>query len=72
MGLGSFPGMPASEATTIRPDVEPPSPEDGTNLKRSLQIGMKGLMGDAVGNVRSPLCCVRLRLINANGRMACR
>ncbi|KAI0764721.1 hypothetical protein C8Q74DRAFT_1283552 [Fomes fomentarius] len=43
--------MPASEATTIRPDVEPPSPEDGTNLKRSLQIGMKGLMGDAVGNM---------------------
>ena len=47
-------GIPASSATTIRPDVvEPPSPEDGTNLKRSLQIDMKGLMGDAVGNVRA-------------------
>ncbi|KAI0746476.1 hypothetical protein C8Q80DRAFT_1320359 [Daedaleopsis nitida] len=45
-------GIPASAATTIRPDVvEPPSPEDGTNLKRSLQIDMKGLMGDAVGNM---------------------
>ena len=51
---GSTPlsGVPASTATTIRPDVaEPPSPEDGTNLKRSLKIGMKVLMGDAVGNV---------------------
>ncbi|TBU54508.1 hypothetical protein BD310DRAFT_935749 [Dichomitus squalens] len=52
--IGSTPlsGMPASTATTIRPDVEgPPSPEDGTNLKRSLQIDMKVLMGDAVGNM---------------------
>ncbi|EIW56116.1 uncharacterized protein TRAVEDRAFT_50605 [Trametes versicolor FP-101664 SS1] len=51
MGSHPFPGMPGSTAT-IRPDVvEPPSPEDGTNLKRSLQIDMKGLMGDAVGNM---------------------
>lgn len=61
MGSHPFPGMPGSTAT-IRPDVvEPPSPEDGTNLKRSLQIDMKGLMGDAVGNV-SPFavfCCAR-------------
>jgi hypothetical protein len=30
---------------------EPASPEDGSNLRRSLQIDMKGLVGDAVGNV---------------------
>ena len=50
---GSFLGMPASDATTIRPDVvEPASPEDGTSFKRSAQIDMRDLMGDAVGNVR--------------------
>ncbi|KAJ3562434.1 hypothetical protein NP233_g9576 [Leucocoprinus birnbaumii] len=31
--------------------VEPASPEDGSNLRRSLQIDMKGLVGDAVGNM---------------------
>lgn len=31
--------------------AEPASPEDGSNLRRSLQIDMKGLVGDAVGNV---------------------
>lgn len=31
--------------------VEPSSPEDGGNFRRSLQIDMKGLVGDAVGNV---------------------
>ncbi|KAF5346263.1 hypothetical protein D9756_011276 [Leucocoprinus leucothites] len=31
--------------------VEPSSPEDGSNLRRSLQIDMKGLVGDAVGNM---------------------
>lgn len=31
--------------------VEPSSPEDGTNLKSSLQIDMKLHMGDAVGNM---------------------
>lgn len=35
----------------------PSSPEDGSNFKRSLQIDMKGLVGDAVGNV-SPLVLV--------------
>lgn len=53
-GIGSppFPGMPASVAATIRPEmVEPSSPEDGTNLNSSLQIDMKLHMGDAVGNV---------------------
>lgn len=30
---------------------EPSSPEDGGNFRRSLQIDMKGLVGDAVGNV---------------------
>ena len=29
----------------------PSSPEDGGNFKRGLQIDMKGLVGDAVGNV---------------------
>lgn len=31
--------------------AEPSSPEDGGNFRRSLQIDMKGLVGDAVGNV---------------------
>jgi len=31
--------------------VEPPSPENGFNFRQSLQIDMKGLVGDAVGNV---------------------
>jgi hypothetical protein len=31
----------------------PTSPEDGGNFRRSLQIDMKGLVGDAVGNVSS-------------------
>ncbi|KAM5543752.1 hypothetical protein V8D89_002369 [Ganoderma adspersum] len=44
--------MPASVATTIRPEMgEPSSPEDGTNLNSSLQIDMKLHMGDAVGNM---------------------
>ena len=30
---------------------EPSSPEDGDNFRKSLQIDMKGLVGDAVGNV---------------------
>ncbi|KAJ8495802.1 hypothetical protein ONZ45_g12696 [Pleurotus djamor] len=29
----------------------PSSPDDGTNFRRSLQIDMKGLVGDAVGNM---------------------
>ena len=33
--------------------VEPDSPEDGTNFRRSLEINMKDLVGDAVGNVSS-------------------
>ena len=32
--------------------TEPASPEDGTNFRRRLQIDMKGLVGDGVGNVR--------------------
>ncbi|KAG6873263.1 hypothetical protein C0995_001037 [Termitomyces sp. Mi166 len=34
-----------------RVPTEPASPEDGTNFRRSLQIDMKGLVGDAVGNM---------------------
>ncbi|KAG6828743.1 hypothetical protein H0H92_006881 [Tricholoma furcatifolium] len=30
--------------------TEPASPEDGSNFRRNLQIDMKGLVGDAVGN----------------------
>ena len=52
IGSAPFSGMPASVAATIRPEmIEPSSPEDGTNLKSSLQIDMKLHMGDAVGNV---------------------
>ncbi|KZT12899.1 uncharacterized protein LAESUDRAFT_719207 [Laetiporus sulphureus 93-53] len=42
-----------SSAVTIRPGVvEPPStPEDESNFRQSLQIDMKGLVGDAVGNM---------------------
>ncbi|KAI0635452.1 hypothetical protein C8Q77DRAFT_1217270 [Trametes polyzona] len=51
MGSHPFPGMPGSTAT-IRPDaVGPPSPEDGSNLKSSLQINMEMVMGDAIGNM---------------------
>ncbi|KAG6836530.1 hypothetical protein H0H93_007076 [Arthromyces matolae] len=31
--------------------AEPASPEEGTNFRRGLQIDMKGLVGDAVGNM---------------------
>ena len=31
--------------------MEPNSPEEGTDFKRSLEINMKDLVGDAVGNV---------------------
>lgn len=31
--------------------AEPGSPDDGGNFRRSLQIDMKTLVGDAVGNV---------------------
>ncbi len=63
MGSGSFLGTPASNATTIRPDVvEPPSPEDdGTSFKRDAQIDMRYIMGDAVGNVRNH--CVEYALL---------
>ena len=32
----------------------PSSPEDGGNFRRNLEIDMKGLVGDAVGNVCHP------------------
>jgi hypothetical protein len=43
------PQVPDSSTMT-----EPASPEDGGNFRRSLQIDMKGLVGDAVGNVSIP------------------
>jgi hypothetical protein len=49
-----------SEGQTAKSDV-PSSPEDGGNFRRSLQIDMKGLVGDAVGNVswRLEICSSR-------------
>lgn len=36
----------------LSPDIrEPSSPEEDGNLKQSLEIDMKALVGDAVGNV---------------------
>ena len=65
-GSSPFAGLPASSTTTIRPDVvEPSSPEDDTNLKESLYIDMKGLMGDAVGNVSLDLLTNCLALTSA-------
>ena len=43
----SHPDMTESQSA----EVSPISPEDGGNFRRSLQIDMKGLVGDAVGNV---------------------
>ena len=45
--------MSGSQTTTS--DM-PSSPEDGGNFRRSLQIDMKGLVGDAVGNVWRKHC----------------
>lgn len=43
----------------MRPDVlEPSSPEDDSNFRRDVQIHMKGLVGDAVGNVSTELSSV--------------
>ena len=39
-----------NESQTIASDA-PSSPEDGGNFRSSLQIDMKTLVGDAVGNV---------------------
>ena len=39
-----------------QPELSPISPEDGGNFRRSLQIDMKGLVGDAVGNVSTVDC----------------
>ncbi|KAJ2912007.1 hypothetical protein MD484_g8411, partial [Candolleomyces efflorescens] len=38
-----------AEISVVEP--EPDSPEDGTNFRRSLEINMKDLVGDAVGNM---------------------
>lgn len=42
----------ASSVGTTDGGSIPSSPEDTGNWHRSLQIDMKGLVGDAVGNVR--------------------
>jgi hypothetical protein len=46
LGPTSFPGL-----STLDFNVEPSSPDDGGTFRRSLQIDMKSLVGDAVGNV---------------------
>lgn len=43
---------------------EPYSVEDGGNFRQSLQIDMKGLVGDAVGNVRCSVSFRSAELIN--------
>ncbi|KAG1808625.1 uncharacterized protein BJ212DRAFT_1382131 [Suillus subaureus] len=49
-GLGSYRDVPSFGTTqTAHPSS---SPEDGGNFRRNLQIDMKELVGDAVGNVR--------------------
>ncbi|KAG1770755.1 hypothetical protein EDD22DRAFT_865833 [Suillus occidentalis] len=49
-GLGSYRDVPSLSTTqTAHPSS---SPEDGGNFRRNLQIDMKELVGDAVGNVR--------------------
>lgn len=51
-----FPGLKWGPLPpTNRQDVHQSDVDDGTNLKRSLQIEMKALMGDAVGNVSTSL-----------------
>lgn len=41
----------ANMTSAAQPFGEPVSPDDGGNFRRSLQIDMKDLVGDAVGNV---------------------
>lgn len=45
-------------------EFSPSSPEDGGNFRRSLQIDMKGLVGDAVGNV-SIVGCKRMSQVDS-------
>ena len=40
-----------SQVKTGNTSDVPSSPEDGGNFRRNLEIDMKGLIGDAVGNV---------------------
>ncbi|KAF8885596.1 hypothetical protein BD779DRAFT_1532626, partial [Infundibulicybe gibba] len=48
MGRADIPGYAFDPPQAF---VEPASPGDGSNFRRSLQIDMKGLVGDAVGNM---------------------
>lgn len=46
--------LPSTEVSSHNGSISvvgPDSPEDATNFKRSLEINMKDLVGDAVGNV---------------------
>ena len=51
IAIGSYRDVPALHFTATRPEPST-SPDDGGNFGRSLQIDMKDLVGDAVGNVR--------------------
>jgi len=44
--------FPDNSGASSEVHVEPPSPENGSDFRQSLQIDMKSLVGDAVGNVR--------------------
>ena len=66
---GSSPssGVPASSIATIRAGIaEPSSPGDGIGFKVRSFINMTESMGDAVGNVSSPICHSRESQINAH------
>lgn len=54
-------GFTRSEAPS--PEEQLSSPDDSGNFRKSLQIDMKGLVGDAVGNVRLISIAWRLRVL---------
>ncbi|KAF8060765.1 hypothetical protein FPV67DRAFT_1423352 [Lyophyllum atratum] len=51
VGRGRASRADLAEAHAASVVTEPASPEDGSNFRRSLQIDMRGLVGDAVGNM---------------------
>ncbi|KAF8629004.1 hypothetical protein AX17_005860 [Amanita inopinata Kibby_2008] len=50
-GGGGGVRLGSSTSSVPQAEIEPASPEFGGNMKRSLQIDMKDLVGDAVGNM---------------------
>jgi hypothetical protein len=51
--MESYPGP--IDGSAAQYNAERSLPDDGGNFSRSLQIDMKSLVGDAVGNVRTSL-----------------